>query len=89
MQRSSVNHYRNRFKDTSGIRVIDLPDTTTSPPGDDEIAMTNLEYFSEVFEELSKEDWIISIRDRLLYRVSLLMTISLLKVLVIHQRDIL
>lgn len=49
----SVNHFRTRFKDTSGIRVIDLPDTAASPPGDDEIAMTNLEYFSEVFEELT------------------------------------
>jgi|GEM_PF-3033951 len=49
----NVNHFRSRFKDTNGIRVIDLPDTAPTSPGDDEIAMTNLEYFSEVFEELT------------------------------------
>ncbi|GBE55893.1 hypothetical protein BMS3Bbin16_00088 [archaeon BMS3Bbin16] len=49
----SVNHFRTRFKDTKGIRVIDLPDTAATSPDVDEIAMTNLEYFSEVFEELT------------------------------------
>jgi hypothetical protein len=48
-------HYCERFADVQGIRVIDLPDTAASLPSKDEIPMANLEYFSEVFEELTKD----------------------------------
>jgi hypothetical protein len=44
-------HYREKFSGTQGIRIINLPDTSTLP-GKDEIPMTNLEYFNEIFESL-------------------------------------
>jgi hypothetical protein len=50
----STIHYRDRFREVEGIRVIDLPDQSTKPEKD-EIPMTNLEYFSEVFEELNNQ----------------------------------
>lgn len=48
-----TSHYRERFTGLQGIQVIDLPDTSASLPSAEEIPMTNLEYFSEVFEKLS------------------------------------
>jgi hypothetical protein len=50
----STSHYKDRFREVPGIRVIDLPDQSTIP-AKDEIPMTNLEYFSEVFEELNNQ----------------------------------
>ena len=45
--------YRDKYSGVAGIRVINLPERSTAV-GDEEIPMTNLEYFGEVFEELSK-----------------------------------
>ncbi|MFQ5800730.1 MAG: hypothetical protein ACE5HH_03295, partial [Candidatus Hydrothermarchaeales archaeon] len=49
----ATSHYKERFNGIRGIKVINLPDQAPMPEKD-EIPMTNLEYFSEVFEELSK-----------------------------------
>ncbi len=46
--------YREKFGGVEGIRLINLPEQTTSTTRD-EIPMTNLEYFSEVFENLTKD----------------------------------
>jgi hypothetical protein len=51
----ATTHYRERFKEVQGIRVIDLPDQAIIP-NKDEIPMTNLEYFSEVFEDLANQN---------------------------------
>jgi hypothetical protein len=51
----TTSHYRERYKGLQGIQVIDLLDQTVGLPSKNEIPMTNLEYFSEVFEELTKE----------------------------------
>lgn len=47
-------HYRERFSGVQGVRIINLPDQAAMP-SKDEIPMTNLEYFSEVFETLTKD----------------------------------
>ncbi len=44
-------NYRERLKGIPGVRVIDLSLRSSIPTGD-AIPVTNLEYFSEVFEEL-------------------------------------
>jgi hypothetical protein len=48
----TASQYKERFKGIAGIRVIDLSDPATIPSRD-QIPVTNLEYFSEVFEDLS------------------------------------
>ncbi len=45
--------YRDKYSGVAGIRVINLPERSTSV-GEEEIPMTNLEYFSEVFETLGR-----------------------------------
>ncbi|MFQ5800333.1 MAG: helix-turn-helix transcriptional regulator [Candidatus Hydrothermarchaeales archaeon] len=50
----STSHYRERFKGVPRMRVINLPDQATTPEKD-EIPMTNLEYFSKIFETLTKD----------------------------------
>jgi hypothetical protein len=50
----ATTYYKDRFGGLQGIRIINLPDQATMP-AKDEIPMTNLEYFSEVFETLTKQ----------------------------------
>ncbi len=50
----TTSRYRQHFKGLQGIRIINLPDQATMPD-EDEIPMTNLEYFNEVFEHLTKD----------------------------------
>jgi len=47
----SVAHYNESYKATMGVRIIDLPHQS-GVPKENEIPMTNLEYFSEIFEEV-------------------------------------
>jgi hypothetical protein len=51
----ATSHYSDRFTGMQGIRVIDLLDQAAALPSKNEIPMTNLEYFSEVFEELTSD----------------------------------
>lgn len=51
----SASKHREQFKDTQGLRVIELIEQSGIPTKD-EIPMTNLEYFSEVFEALGPDD---------------------------------
>jgi hypothetical protein len=51
----SISRYKDRFTGVQSIRVINLPDQAAVTVGD-EIPMTNLEYFSEIFETLKKDN---------------------------------
>jgi hypothetical protein len=51
----STSHYKARFKGVQKVRIINLPDQAAVTV-DDEIPMTNLEYFSKTFETFKKDN---------------------------------